>query len=239
MVDSTFYIRFLDLNQPLGKHCRKVSQTVVSTNSRSGTDPIWTVGGKNGRGIQQEDAEALVKYRWSPEQKLYVSPTGPGGFNYAGAAHPEYFNRQYFAQSLYSDSTPLSLRRNAWYGSSILEEADAGGDGRHLLLSWTSQIQGGLNNGVYQIWLAKVEFDSLPVNPSSSLTASGSTSSRVASPTESQKPAKTCENMVPCNGGEKSVSIFGHDQRTRYAVWAVAWELGLLGGIIGAAAVLF
>jgi len=215
----------------------------VFTNCSSGTDPIWTTGGKNGEGIQQEDAEALVKYTWSPEQKLYVSPTGPGGFNYAGAAHPEYFNRQYFAQSLYSDSTPLPQRRNAWYGSSILEEADAGGDGRHLLLSWTSQIQGGLNNGVYQIWLAKVEFDSLPVEPSASSTASGATASTptsVPSPTDSQKPEKTCENMMPCNGGGRSLSVFGHDERKGYGFWAVIWELGLLGGVIGgAAAVLF
>ncbi|MCJ1249930.1 hypothetical protein MMC30_007156 [Trapelia coarctata] len=224
MVDSTFYIRFLDLNQPLG------------------TDAIWTVGGKNGQGIQQEDAEALVKYTWSPEQKLYVSPTGPGGFNYAGGAHPEYFNRQYYAQSLYTDSTPFRQRRNAWYGSSLLDEADAGGDGRHLLLSWTSQIQGGLNNGIYQIWLAKVEFDSLPVKPSASSTASGasvSTPTSGPSPTDSLGPTKTCENMIPCNGGERSVTVFGHDQRKEYGFWAVIWELGLLGGVIGAAAVLF
>ena len=203
------------------------------------------MGGKNGKGIQQEDAEALVKYTWSPEQKLYVSPTGPGGFNYAGTAHPEYFNRQYFAQSLYSASTPLRQRQNSWYGSSILEEADAGGDGRHLLLSWTSQIQGGQNNGVYQIWLAKVEFDSLPVEPWASSTATAvtvstpSTSTHGPSPTDSQKPAKTCENMIPCNGAEKAVSMFGHDQREGYSFWAAGWELGLIGGVVGGAAVLF
>lgn len=213
------------------------------TNGSLGTDPTWTVGGKNGKGIQAEDVEALVKYAWSPEQKLYASPAGAGGFNYAGTAHPEYFNRQYFADSLYPDSTPFRQRRNAWYGSSILGETDAGGDGRHLLLSWTSQIQGGLNNGVYQIWLAKVEFDSLPVEPSASSTASAATvstpSTATPSPTDSQKPVKTCENMIPCNSGERSVTVFGKDYRKDYGFWAVVWELGLIGGVIGGAAVLF
>ena len=58
LVDSTFYIRYLNLNDPL-------------TN-----DSIWTTKGINGSGIEPEDVEALVRYSWSVEQKLYVSPPG-------------------------------------------------------------------------------------------------------------------------------------------------------------------
>ena len=117
MVDSTFYARYLQLNGPLGP------------------DAIWIAGGKNGNGLEAEDAEALVKYTWSAEQKLYASPLGPGGFNYAGMAHPEYFNTQYFPKSLYPPKTPQEKRGNAWYGP-----GSARIDGKSLLLSWTSQV---------------------------------------------------------------------------------------------------
>ncbi len=146
-VDSTFRIRFLDLNSPLGD------------------DPTWPKQGKRGKGIAPEDVEALVKYAWSPEQELYKSPPAKGGFNYAGMAHPEYFNRQYFAPSLYPKGTSASERRNQWYGSALLPEKKAGGDGKHLLLSWTSQLRGGFGSGIYQVQLAKVEFDTIPDNP--------------------------------------------------------------------------
>ena len=118
MVDSTFYVRYLQLNGPLGQ------------------DTTWIVGGKNGKGIEAEDAEALVRYTWSAEQKLYASPPGPGGFNYAGMAHPEYFNTRYFPQSLYPTSTPTKQQMNGWYGS-----GSAGVDGKSILLSWTSQVR--------------------------------------------------------------------------------------------------
>lgn len=117
MADSTFYVRYLQLDSPLGQ------------------DATWIVGGKNGKGIEAEDAEALVKYTWSAEQKLYASVPGPAGFNYAGVAHPEYFNTQYFPQSLYPTSTPTKQRLNRWYGP-----GSAGVDGKSLLLSWTSQV---------------------------------------------------------------------------------------------------
>ena len=146
-VDSTFRIRFLDLNTPVGD------------------DPIWPKQGKRGKGIAPEDVEALVKYAWSPEHELYESPPAKGGFNYAGMAHPEYFNRRYFAPSLYPKGTSASERRNQWYGSSLVSEKQAGGDGRHLLLSWTSQLRGGFGSGIYQVQLAKVEFDTIPNNP--------------------------------------------------------------------------
>ncbi|KAI4253827.1 MAG: hypothetical protein L6R42_007437, partial [Xanthoria sp. 1 TBL-2021] len=93
-VDSIFRIRFLELNAPLGD------------------DPTWPKQGKRGKGIAPEDVEALVKYAWSPEQELYKSPPAKGGFNYAGMAHPEYFNRQYFAPTLYPKGTSASERRN-------------------------------------------------------------------------------------------------------------------------------
>ena len=159
IVDSTFRIRFLDLNNPVGD------------------DPIWPKKGKRGKGIAPEDIEALVKYAWSPEQELYKSPPGKGGFNYAGMAHPEYFNRQYFAPSLYPTGTSASERRNAWYGSDVVAEKDAGGDGKHLLLSWTSQLRGGLDSGIYQVQLAKVEFDAIPDNPDGNFLSAAASSS--------------------------------------------------------------
>ncbi len=117
LVDSTFYIRYLQLDGPLAQ------------------DATWIVGGKNGKGLKAEDAEALVRYTWSAEQKLYESTPGPGGFNYAGIAHPEYFNQQYFPQSFYNTNAPKRERVNEWYGP-----GSAGVDGKKLLLSWTSQV---------------------------------------------------------------------------------------------------
>ena len=117
MVDSTFYVRYLQLDRPLAQ------------------DATWIVGGKKGNGIEAEDAEALIRYTWSAEQKLYASPPGPSGFNYAGMAHPEYFNTQFFPQSLYPTDISRKKRVNGWYGP-----GSAGVDGKSLLLSWTSQV---------------------------------------------------------------------------------------------------
>ena len=145
MVDSSFYIRYLNLQSPLSK------------------DKPWIAGGINGKGIEAEDAEALIRYHWSEEQSLYASPPGKGGFNYAGSAHPEFFNRQYFAKSLYADTTPAKDRFNEWYGSGVVSQNDAKGqDGKFLLLSWTSQKVGGMDSGIYEIQLAVVEFDDIP-----------------------------------------------------------------------------
>lgn len=185
MVDSTFYIRFLELRGPLKD------------------DSIWTAGGKNGKGIRAEDVEALVQYPWSAEQKLYLSPEGKGGFNYAGMAHPEYFNRQYFAKSLYPESTPEEQRFNDWYGNNVVAKADAGNDGRHLLLSWTSQLIGGTDTGIYQVALAIVEFDDVPPVPT---TTSGhitqTTSSLSTHSTGPNRPANTDENMMSKSAGQ-------------------------------------
>ncbi|KAL8943493.1 MAG: hypothetical protein Q9216_001028 [Gyalolechia sp. 2 TL-2023] len=158
-VDSTFRIRFLDLNSPVGD------------------DPIWPKKGKRGNGVAPEDIEALTKYAWSPEQELYKSPPSKRGFNYAGMAHPEYFNRHYFAPTLYPKGTSASRRRNDWYGSNEITEKDAGGDGKHLLLSWTAQLRGGFGSGIYQVQLAKVEFDAIPDNPGGRFPSAAASSS--------------------------------------------------------------
>ena len=178
MVDSTFYIRYLELNEPLRK------------------DNTWVSGGKNGKGISSEDVEALVKYHWSSEQKLYASPPGKGGFNYAGIAHPEYFNTQYFAPSLYPSGTKPSNQRNDWYGSSLISKKDGGGDGRNLLLSWTSQVVGGTDNGIYQIQLAILTFDNIPQKPAAGSSPSAATSAGLMRPS----PTKV-------NGGHPSVHV--------------------------------
>ncbi|KAI4222904.1 MAG: hypothetical protein LQ349_007537 [Xanthoria aureola] len=175
-VDSTFRIRFLDLNTPLGD------------------DPTWPKQGKRGKGIAPEDVEALVKYAWSPEQELYKSPPAKGGFNYAGMAHPEYFNRQYFAPSLYPKGTSASERRNQWYGSALLPAKKAGGDGKHLLLSWTSQLRGGFGSGIYQVQLAKVEFDTIPDNPQGGFPGAAVSSSM---PTLSLGPPAQAPSATP------------------------------------------
>ncbi len=196
MVDSTFYIRYLDIDNP------------------TGDDAVWTTGGKEGKGIQAEDAEALVKYPWSPQQTLYISPPGPGGFNYAGMAHPEFFNRQYFAQSLYSQNTPENRRKNDWYGSELITEAAAGGDGKYLLLSWTSQLGGGRDSGIYRIQLAVVEFDDIPARPGASTNLHKSTG-------KNMKPKKS-------GSGSSLVSMSGHNRRNLVIAGLISALLGLL-----------
>ncbi|KAK4694375.1 hypothetical protein P7C71_g3195, partial [Lecanoromycetidae sp. Uapishka_2] len=167
MADSTFYMRYLQLNGPLG------------------TGPTWIAGGKNGKGIEAEDVEALVRYTWSAEQKLYLSTPGPGGFNYAGMAHPEYFNTQYFPQSLYPDNTPRNQRINDWYGP--LAQSSAGSDGKHLLLSWTEQT-GGKNGGLYQVQLAMLEFDDIPANSDAAPSPTVAGKPEGPTPSSTQKP---------------------------------------------------
>ena len=208
LADSTFYIRYLDLDQPFRG------------------DPIWVAGGKGGKGIVQEDAEAIVKYTWSPQQNLYVSSPGKGGFNYAGIAHPEYFNRQYFAQSLYSDKIPASQRRNEWYGADVVPEIDTNVDGRHLLLSWTSQLQGGKDSGVYHICLAVIEFDDIPRKPALSFTTTAGASSTTAG-----TPFKTPGN-APSSHAESLRPFWNIIDDREDEFWASMWQLGLWGGFI-------
>lgn len=176
LADSTFYIRYLNTDLPVGH------------------DVIWRRGGKHGAGLQPEDVEALVKYVWSPQQKLYETSPGKGGFNYAGMAHPEYFNRQYFGKSLYPEGTRAEERKNDWYGSKLRAEFDAGGDGKHVLLSWTSQLHEGLDRSVYKVQLAVVEFDDIPARPGASTSATTSTTTH--------KPIDM--NMVPKGSGTEN-----------------------------------
>ena len=165
MVDSTFYARYLQLAAPIGR------------------DATWVAGGKNGKGIVPEDVEALTRYSWSPEQKLWASPPGEGGFNYAGMAHPEYFNTQYYPKSLYPKGTSPKNLQNPWYGSSLVPQTGAV-DGKNLLLSWTSQkVGGGTDNGIYEILLATLEFDDIPHDPASTFSSAAAASPSSATPT--------------------------------------------------------
>lgn len=193
MVDSTFYIRYLNLDAP------------------NGIDRIWITGGKNGQGIEAEDVEALVRYAWSPQQTLYISPPGPGGYNYAGMAHPEYFNRQYFSKSLYPKGTPIDKRKNGWYGSSVITEAEAGGDdGKFLLLSWTSQLgYKGSDSGIYQVQLAMLEFDEIPASGSGAGPGLGGITIRPKQPPttnsgSSGRPASIATSMLNYYSGSSS-----------------------------------
>ena len=170
-----------------------------------------------------------------------MSPTGPGGFNYAGNPHTEYFIRQYFAKSLYPDGTPAEQQQNAWYGSSILAETDASIDGKNLLLSWTSQLQGGQNTGIYQICLATVEFDTIGAGPLASPTSSAGLAGSPtggSSSTGEGKSTTTPGGMV-LGHGERTKSILGHSQTKSYDFWSVVWELGLIGGMIQGVGLLF
>lgn len=102
-----------------------------------------------------------------------------------GNAHPEYFNTQYFAQSLYPQGTKPAQQRNSWYGGSLITQKEAGSDGKNLLLSWTSQVTGGINNGIYQIELAMLTFDDIPPNPDTTSSPSSPSATSSAGPTAS------------------------------------------------------
>ena len=109
--------------------------------------------------IQPTFVEALSMFEWSPEYVLYKSPPGPGGYNYAGTVHSEFFNRDYY--------TGVGLTEvNPWYGQDVVAAPAAPDDGKCLMLSWTSQLHGGANTGVYQIIMAVVEFNPLADAPS-------------------------------------------------------------------------
>lgn len=215
--DSTFYIRYLNLDNPLGD------------------DEIWVKGGKHGKGIQAEDAEALIRYTWSSEQKLYTSSPGKGGFNYAGNAHPEYFNRQYFAKSLYPDGIQEDQRRNDWYGSGLIKESDAGGDGKYLLLSWTSQIQMDKESGIYQVQLALVQFDNIPTKPRvSASTPSTAVPTSAILPLQSganHKSSGVGLNVIPTGWGlegDTLSSFWSHENWGTYHVLRIALTILLL-----------
>ncbi|KAI9791067.1 MAG: hypothetical protein M1816_004298 [Peltula sp. TS41687] len=231
MVDSTFYIRFLDLNQPL-KDAR----------------PRGSIGAR--------DVEALVRYSWSEEQVLYRSPPGKGGFNYAGAAHPEYFNRQYYPRTTHfalRNKLPWAAHGNEWYGASEVSEPTSGGDGKHLLLSWTSQLRGGFDKGIYEIQLARIEFDDIPARlmPSTSTSTSSSSSSTPTATTTGGSmpttPPKQSSLGPAVLGRPKdsvpllmtTASFLGVDAARQSEFWLVTCHMAVLIGIVAAMAALF
>lgn len=215
MADSTFYIRHLSIQDPLSD------------------SKFWTKGGKNGKGIDAEDAEALIRYAWSSEQKLYTSPSGKGGFNYAGMAHPEYFNRQYFAKSLYPDSTSDDDRRNDWFGSDFLPEEHAGSDGKHLLLSWTSQVQGKKEAALYEIRLAVVEFDDIP-SRSSGGNEEVTSQPSVPQSTSVDQPDQRYDGLPQGYRGDSDAlsSFLGDVTGKRFGVWDLFWKAMIWLGVV-------
>lgn len=109
VADSTFYLRYLDLSAPRG-----------------------STYGKAGHVFGPDDIEALGSFYWSPEMKLWRSPPTKHGYNYAGQVHPEYFNRLYYAPSVYSDvshapsaSSSLLLHSNVWHSSQLTSAGPA------------------------------------------------------------------------------------------------------------------
>ncbi|KAI9894706.1 MAG: hypothetical protein M1814_002062 [Vezdaea aestivalis] len=145
--DSLFLVRYLNLSAPFDS-----------------TSKIWPAGGRQGGGVFHEDVEALVHYSWSDSQLLFNTTPKAGGFNYAGVAHPEYFNRAYYPTTdyYYPPGQVFGEKRGEWYGESVIPEAQAGGDGRNLLVSWTAQLKGGVDSGIYQPHVGLVRFDDIP-----------------------------------------------------------------------------
>ncbi|EON68275.1 hypothetical protein W97_07533 [Coniosporium apollinis CBS 100218] len=133
VADSTFYLRYLDLSAPRGP-----------------------THGKAGHVLGPDDIEALGSFYWSPEMNLWRSPPTKHGYNYAGQVHPEYFNRLYYAPSVYSDAQPTDF---PFYGSGVVDPETP--DGKHILLSYTRQM----GNGRYQVELARLEFEGIAGRP--------------------------------------------------------------------------
>lgn len=196
LADSTFQIRYLDLLDP-----------TCPTES-------WIKGGKRGDGISSDDAEALVRYRWSTAQLLYAPATGGGGFNYDGFAHPEFFNRQYYTTWVSGG------KENEWYGAGVLPEEDAGGDGKHLLLSWTSQETGGNygDGNYYQVIMAKVEFGNSDLNfgaPAASIATTTTQTGEIPSATSHKLSTGRAVRSKPIRHTLRTIIMFA-------GVWLVA-----------------
>lgn len=189
--DSTFYVRYLNLG------------TIICPTT------TWVKDGKYGNGIQAEDVEAVFRYGWSPEAVLYQSPPGPKGFNYAGLAHPEFFNNQYYARWTYSYQGVDSDMESGWVGGGLVGQQQAGGDGRHILLSWTSQEEGLDGHGRYQVMLAKVELDAATIQ--SSATPPGA-------------PSHTSSTTTASPSGDVKVNTGSSISRGR--IWSKLWQFG-------------
>jgi hypothetical protein len=133
LADSTLYLRYLDLSRP------------ICNNS------IWPANSS----ITANDAAALTRYAWSDPQVLYHTPKSTL-FNYAGMAHPAFFNTQYYQDWMYSNGGIDSVMRSPWVGSEVVSEKEAGGDGKYLMVSWVTHGQGE-SGSVYDIVMARVE----------------------------------------------------------------------------------
>ncbi|KAI9824943.1 MAG: hypothetical protein M1826_007195 [Phylliscum demangeonii] len=179
LADSTFYLRFLDLQQPLHPNGD-------SDGDRDGIGP--------------NDVDAVARYAWSDAQILYRTTPGAGGFNYAGATHPEYFNRQYYPTTAHFDDPFGNGPGNDWYGGGQVSESDwefdgdANNDGRHLLLSWTAQVRaasGGDAAVLYEIQLAHIAFDDIPARAVVAPDVSSATAAVFSLPANSTATATT------------------------------------------------
>ena len=157
------------------------------------------------------------------------------GFNYAGMPHPEYFNRQYFAPTLYPPGTPDDRRINDWFGGSMIPETNAGSDGKHLLLSWTSQLKSDTESGIYQVQLAIVEFDDI--------NAESNSPPPTASPTSTgkhgHKPVNTALNMIPKGAeGARHGAFVGFRLVPKTDILGELWALRGLGCVSAIASVI-
>jgi hypothetical protein len=92
-------------------------------------------------------------------------------------AHPEFFSNQFHARCAYSYQGIDSDMESGWIGGGVVEQEQAGGDGRHLSLSWISQ-EGVDDDGRYQVMLANVELERAMIQPS----AAPSSAPSLASP---------------------------------------------------------
>ena len=127
--------------------------------------------------------------------------------------------------------TPKAKRVNSWYGANLVAEADAGGNGKYILLSWTAQLQSGTNNGIYQVQLAMLEFDTIPPNPAASA-PTGMTTDAVPNPTASgsalsskyrHKLVNTALNVIEKGLGQSLIAHLGYSK----ASWK--WHSGIIG----------
>ena len=164
--DSIFYYRYLNLAKGLGY------------------------------AIQPIFVEALSECEWSAEYVLYKSPPGPGGYNYAGTVHPEFFNRDYYSG--------LGLKEvNPWYGQDVVAAPATQEDGKHVMLSWTSQLHGGVNTGVYQIVMAVVEFNTLS-DPADFYGGTSQGTTPGVSPTSMPLPKPNASSLPTLGSGSRA-----------------------------------
>jgi hypothetical protein len=175
--DSMFFMRYLDLSQPLHPG-----------------DDAWPVGGRNGKAPSQLDVEHILHYKWTDSQILYKSPPGNGGYNYLGAVHAQYFNRQYYPQS--PEFQQMPGQTGQWYGGEFVPEPAAGqDDGKHLMLSWTAQVHGGADTGVYQIQMAVVTLG--PIEPGFIANSTSNSSNEATTEKQPKGRKRTPRSPIP------------------------------------------